>query len=121
MGLKLLGRGTGSDLRVDPLALVLHGGTTIGTSVTHSFTLSNDNGAEREWRWLDAAKPAEEEAMEALGVVLEPAYGVLPAEESATVSLTLTPRALGLLKRKLTFGVAPHGREVTLSISPDLP
>lgn len=116
VGLKLLGRGTGADLKLDPLALVLPGGTTIRTSVTHSFSLFNDNGAERTWRWLEADLPAELEELEGLGVVLDPPMGTLPAEAGSSVTITMTPRALGHLQRYLHFGVSPHGRTLTLRL-----
>jgi len=45
----MTGYSTGANLELDPLAPVLPVGTTIRTSVTRSFSLFNDNGAERMW------------------------------------------------------------------------
>ena len=51
IGLRLLGRGDGWDLKLWPAALLLHGGTSIGTSIHQTVTLSNPNGSERAFRW----------------------------------------------------------------------
>ena len=114
VGVRLLGRGVGMDLKLDPLALVLHGGTTLGASVSHTFTLYNDNGSERHWRWLEAHSDALEG--EALNVIVEPSSGSIDAGGSADIMLTMTPKALGLLKRSLTFETAPHGRQLSLPV-----
>ena len=105
----MTGYGTGANLELDPLAPVLPVGTTIRTSVTHSFSLFDDNGAERMWRWLEAEQPAELEELEGLGVVLDPPTGTLPAEAGSSVTITRTPRALGNLQRYLHFAVSLHG------------
>ena len=110
LGVRLLGRGTGDDVRIAPLALMMHGGTTIGTSVTHTLTLTNDNGSSRTWKWAEALAVEDAERDEpALAVVLDPPFGEIPAGESVTVEMTMTPMDVGMLKRTLTFETQPHG------------
>jgi 6-pyruvoyl-tetrahydropterin synthase len=113
----MTGYGTGANLELDPLAPVLPFGTTIRTSVTRSFSLFNDNGAERMWRWLEAEQPAELEELQGLGVVLDPPTGTLPAEAGSSVTITMTPRALGKLQRYLHFAVSLHGCSARSHIS----
>lgn len=113
----MTGYGTGANLELDPLAPVLPVGTTIRTSVTRSFSLFNDNGAERMWRWLEAEQPAELEELQGLGVVLDPPTGTLPVEAGSSVTITMTPRALGNLQRYLHFAVSLHGCSARSHIS----
>ena len=47
VGLRLLGRGEGLDMALEPSALMCLNGATIGTDVPLKLTLSNPNGAPR--------------------------------------------------------------------------
>jgi hypothetical protein len=52
-----------------------------------------------------------------LGVLLDPTMGTQPpAEAGSSVTITMTPRALGNLQRYLHVAVSPHGRTPTLRL-----
>ena len=110
IGLRLLGRGDGWDLKLWPGALLLHGGTTIGTSVSEIVTLDNPNGSVRTWRW-DPPSGSHD-----LVVALDPPYGEVPPGESVDITVHLRGAALGKLKRVLTLSIAPHGRDLLLPV-----
>ena len=111
IGLRLLGRGEGDDLKLWPGALLLHGGSTIGSSVSQTVTLTNPNGSARSYRCL-----LEGGGDEALGVTLDKPDGEVDAGEAVQVRVTMTGHALGTLKRTLTFAVEPHGRALVLPL-----
>jgi hypothetical protein len=69
------------------------------------------------WRWLEAEQPAELEELQGLGVVLDPPTGTLPVEAGSSVTITMTPRALGNLQRYLHFAVSLHGCSARSHIS----
>jgi hypothetical protein len=118
VGLKMLGRGTGRRPQARPArarAAGRHDHPHVGHALDTS--LFTDNGAERAWRWLEVDQPAELEELEGIGVLLDPTMGTQPpAEAGSSVTIKMTPRALGNLQRYLHVAVSPQGRTPTLRL-----
>ena len=114
VGLRLLGRGVGLDLALEPPALLLPDGAVTGVPVTATVVLTNPNASARSWRWLPE-QPDEEG--EALHIAVEPSEGDLAGGASVEITITALGDAPGLLRRALLFGVMPHGNERRLPLS----
>ena len=113
IGLRLLGRGNGWDLKLQPSALLLHGGTTVGTRVSQTVTLSNPNGSARWWSWKP---PADADLLHGLIVGLEPSNGMVPPGKSVEVDVMMEGTEIGVLTRMLRLDILPHGRSLALPV-----